>query len=335
MTRVVSYNILAGGYSLRDKGAKRTKQISAILRSAQPELVGIVEATHPQLLQHPLVVEELAEALEMQLIMGGHIAHVTDYQVALLTRLPVVYTKIHPRPGLLNKPLLEVCVEERDGQELTVFVTHLHAAFYKGWAGNGLRQREVEEILRITAPLRKEGKPHLIIGDFNSLAPGDPFKASSLLRYLVGLDKTWQQLPMLDGNPSLNFVVPPKLRFLRPLLRVIPDNALLCTLFDAMAALYAPRGSIRKLLDANYVDCFRHTDPQARGFTCPAAAPAGRIDFIFADPHLAQRLETCCEIREGDGVTGNQASDHLAVAAEFGLKIGETLVTMQRDVVFQ
>ncbi|TMC18526.1 MAG: hypothetical protein E6J34_16970 [Chloroflexi bacterium] len=335
MTRIVSYNILAGGYSLRENGAKRTKQISAIIRSAQPELVGIVEATHPQLLHQPRVVEEVAEELDMQLIMGGPIAHASDYQMALLTRLPIVYTKIHPRPGLLNKPLLEVCVEESDGQQLTVFVTHLYAAFYKGWAGNELRQREVEEILRITAPLREQRKPHLIMGDFNSLAPGDPFKASFLLRYLVGMDKKRQQLPVFDGNPCLNFVVPPKLRFLTPLLRIIPDNALLCTLFDAMATLYAPRGSIRKLLDANYVDCFRHMDPQSWGFTCPAAAPAGRIDFIFADPLLAQRLEGCYEIREGDGVAGNQASDHLAVAAEFGLKIGKTPVTEQRDVVFQ
>lgn len=337
MTRIVSYNILAGGYSPQENGIKRTKQISAIIRSAQPELVGIVEATHPQLRQESQVVEEIAKELNMQLIMGGPIAHTGDYQTALLTSLPIVYTKIHPRPGLLNRPLLEVCVEERNGQQLTVFVTHLHAAFYKGWAGNGLREREVEEILRITAPLREQRKPHLIMGDFNSLAPGDSFKASHLLRYLVDLDKKRQQLQLRvsDGNPGLNSVVPSRLHFLSPLLRIIPDYTLLCTLFDAMAAFYAPRGSIRKLLDASYVDCFRRMNPRSWGFTCPAAAPAGRIDFIFADPLLARRLEICHEISEGDGVAGNQASDHLAVAAEFGLKIEKTPVTEERDFIFQ
>src|SRR5581483_7914752 len=171
MTRIVSYNILAGGYSLRENGARRTVQLTKMIRSVQPDVVGLVEATHPLLKEKPLVIEEIAEALDMQLIMGGEAAHSSDYQLALLTRLPVVYTKIHTRPGLLNKPLLEVCVEESNGQQLTIFVTHLNAAFYRGWAGNHLREREVREILRIMAPVREQGKPHMLMGDFNSLAP--------------------------------------------------------------------------------------------------------------------------------------------------------------------
>src|SRR5690349_14974445 len=130
MTRIVSYNILAGGYSLREDGARRTTQLTKMIRSVDPDVVGLVEATHPLLLQKPLVIEEIAEALDMQLIMGGDPAHNADYQLALLTRLPVIYTKIHTRPGILNKPLLEVCVEESNGQHLTIFVTHFHAAFY-------------------------------------------------------------------------------------------------------------------------------------------------------------------------------------------------------------
>jgi endonuclease/exonuclease/phosphatase family metal-dependent hydrolase len=323
MTRIVSYNILAGGYNLRENCTKRVHQLTAIIRSANPDVVGLVEATHPLLMQKPLVIEELAEALDMQLVMGGPAAHSTDYQTALLTRLPVIYSRIHVHPGVLNKPLLEVCVEESDGQQLTIFVTHLSAAFYKGWAGSHLRNRESEEILRITAPLREQGKPHLIMGDFNSLAPDDPFKASHLIRYVVGLDQSRPEkaIAMQDGNPYLEFVVPPRLRFLNPLLRTIPRSRILCSLFDAAATFYAPRGCIRKLLDAGYVDSFRYVNPRTWGFTCPAAAPAGRIDFIFASPPLAQRLEACYEITQGEGVSGSQASDHLAVAAEFGVKV--------------
>jgi endonuclease/exonuclease/phosphatase family metal-dependent hydrolase len=324
MTRIVSYNILAGGYSLRENGARRTAQLTKMIRSVDPDVVGLVEATHPLLLQKPLVIEEIAEALNMQLIMGGDPAHNSDYQLALLTRLPVVYTKIHPRPGVLNKPLLEVCVEESNGQQLTIFVTHFHAAFYRGWAGNHLREREAREILRIMAPLREEGRPHMLMGDFNSLAPGDAFKASFLVRYVVGLDRNKQGSKMTDGHPHLDFVVPPKLRFLKPLLRTIPRSQLLCSLFDAAATFYAPRGCIRILQEAGYIDSFRRAHPNEWGFSCPAAAPAGRIDYIFSSPDLIERLEQCDIMTAGEGVQGSEASDHLPITAEFGLRVQNT-----------
>ncbi|HLI90938.1 MAG TPA: endonuclease/exonuclease/phosphatase family protein [Ktedonobacteraceae bacterium] len=320
MTRIVSYNILAGGYSLRQNGERRSPQLTHIIRSAQPDIVGVVEATHEQMKQRPLVIEEIAEALDMQLIKGGHVDRPNDYPSALLTRLPVVYSRVHARPGVLERPLLEVCVEESDGQQLTVFVVHLSAAFSQGWAGDHLRQREVREILRITAPLREEGRPHVLIGDFNSLAPGDPFKASALLRYIVHLDAT-KRLRLPDGHPHLNFVVPPRLRFLNPLLRAIPRSKLLSMLFDAAAYCYAPRGTIRLLRAAGYIDCYRRMHPHSPGFTCPAGAPAGRIDYIFASPTLAARLASCSEITESEGLPGSDASDHLPVMAEFGTAV--------------
>ena len=322
MTRITSYNILAGGYNLHEKSGRRVHQLVKIIRSTQPDVVGVVEATNPRVTQKPLVIEELAEQLGMQLVMGGDATHSTDYQLALLTRLPVVHTKIHKRPGLFTRPLLEVCVEESNGQHLTVFVTHLSAAFSKGWAGHAIRVREVREILYITAPLREQGVPHVLLGDFNSLAPGDPFKASFLLRYVVEQDSKKQNWSLADGHPHLNSVVPPRLRFLTLLLHIIPRSMLLSSLFDAVAWFYAPRGSIALLLKAGYIDCYRHIHPRARGFTCPASAPAGRIDYIFASPSLAKHLETCYVVTKGeDMLPGADASDHLAIAAEFGVRV--------------
>jgi endonuclease/exonuclease/phosphatase family metal-dependent hydrolase len=302
-----------------------------MIQSAQPDIVGVVEAIHPYMKQRPTVLEEMAEALEMQVVTGGDPARCKDYQLALLTRLPIVSTKIHERPGLLARPLLEVCVEEENGEHLTVCVTHLSAAFNRGRGGGGVRLREVAEILRITAPLRAEGKPHLIMGDFNSLAPGDTFKASSLLRYIVQLDKT-KGLPT-DGHPNFNAVVPPQLRFLRPVLKTVADSDLLCALFDLAAALYAPRAAIREL-KRFYVDSYRHLHPYELGFTCPAAAPAGRIDYIFTSQLLADRLVDCDVIRIGeDGVTGDQASDHLPVTAGFALRVSPEVPVMIPDTV--
>jgi exonuclease III len=120
--------------------------------------------------------------------------------------------------------------------------------------------------------------------------------------------------------------VPKPLRFLNPLLRVIPRSKTLSALFDEAGSLYAPRGSISMLRKAGYVDCFRHLNANAQGFTCPASAPAGRIDYIFASPELVERLSGCSVVAEGNGLRGDEASDHLPVVAEFGESVGEEAV---------
>ncbi len=319
MTTIVSYNMLAGGYNLRDNGTRRTAQLAAIIRSAHPDIVGLVEATHPLMQEKPLVIEELASTLGMQLVMNASSAP-TGYQLALLTRLPVIRAQTHSHPSL-HRPLLEVCLEEKNGQQFTVFVTHLSAAFNKGRGGGSIRKREVQEILRILAPARAQSIPHVLMGDFNSLAPGDSFQASALVSYVLGIENEERYPNNMDGHPHLNGVVPPKLRFLNPMLRLIPRSQFLSKLFNTAASLYAPRACIRFLYEAGYVDCYRRIHPDARGFTCPAASPAGRIDFIFASPEMATSLETCYVLTDGEGIVGSAASDHLAIAGEFGLSV--------------
>src|SRR5579883_1477230 len=331
MTHIVSYNILAGGYTLQKKGARRTEQLTKIIRSAQPDVVGLVEAIHPQVTQRPWVAEEVAENLGMQLIKGGTPARPQDYQLALLTRLPVLSTQIHARPGKLLRPLLEVCVEQENGQPLTVFVAHLSAAFNQGRGGGHIRMREVREILSIMAPLREQGRPHVLMGDFNSLAPGESFTASELLRYVVQLDNRRAEKKLYDGNPYLDSVVPRPLRFLIPLLKLVAVSKKLGTFFEAAAYYYAPRGCIRLLYEAGYVDSYRRKHPGDGGYTCPAEMPAGRIDYIFADPTLSSQLLSCEVITEADGVSGKQASDHLALHAEFGDPVKRLLPEFEED----
>ena len=264
MTRILSYNILVGA-------TRRVNQLTSMLCPAQADIIGLVEANDPH------VVDTLAERLGMEAVMSARGQHSQDWQVALLTRLPIIYSKTHTHAGLLGKPVLEVCVEEENGRELTVFVTHLSAAFSKRRAGDNIRRREVQEVLHIMA--HKQGTPHVLLGDFNSLAPGDMFQASNLLRYLVNIDKYYRKSPAsVEGHPYLNFVVPPALRIFNPLLRIIPRIKLLTSMFDCVASVYAPRGTISLLRGAGYVDCFRRANPGVSGFTCPAAAPAGRID---------------------------------------------------------
>ena len=300
---ILSYNILYGGRG-------RVNQLTKMIKSVQPDVVGLIEAADSR------VVDELADRLEMHYVANPAGEYPQDQRLAVISRLPIVYSELHERPGILHEPLLEVGVEEAGRAQFTVFITHLWAAFNQGWAGNHIQQREVQEILRIAAT--RQGTPHLVIGDFNTLAPGDAFKGSRLLRHMVNLDAQRKQYrTAMQGHPYLNYVVPPRLRIFNPLLQVIPRNRLLSALFDVAASWYAPRGSINLLLKAGYVDCFRRMNPGVRGFTCPTDTPAGRIDFIFASPELAARLTGSNIITTGEGLPGEQASDHFPICAEF------------------
>jgi endonuclease/exonuclease/phosphatase family metal-dependent hydrolase len=306
MTRILSYNILAGATS-------RVKQLGEMLQATDADVIGMVEALNPH------VIQELAQQLEMHYTMSGDSQHTRDWEVALLSRLPIVHTEVYKHLTPTMRPVLEVTVEEPDGRQITLFVTHLSADFNQKGSGDGTRRREMQALLRVMAP--KQGMPHLAMGDFNALAPGDPFVASALLRYIVNMDRWHKQNPALHfGHPHLDFVVPPSLRFLNPLLRLVPYSALLSRWFDVAARVYAPRGTISLVRSAGYVDCFRAINPSEAGFTCPAASPAGRIDFIFASPELAGSLADCFIPTSGGDVEAKEASDHLPVVADFGVK---------------
>ena len=304
MTRILSYNILIGG-------THRIEQLSRIIRSSRSDVVGLVEAIDEQ------VVKELAEHLGMQYRLSGRASNKEGWQGAVLSRLPILDMKIHTNACITKQPLLEVCVEEIDGQPLTVFVTHLTADFGKVWAANKARRREIQELLRIMKSCR--GTKHVLMGDFNSLAPGERLKGSAFIRYVAAPDFYHQLKPdPTIQAPDLDFVMPPALRFMKPLLKLVPKSKLFSTMLDAVDACYAPRGGIDLLSQSRYVDCFRSLYPDTKGYTWPAPIPAGRVDFIFASPELAQQLTAAGVIVEGEGIAASQASDHLPIFAEFG-----------------
>lgn len=291
MLRILSYNILVGG-------TRRLDQLTKIICAKQPDLVGLVEATDPQ------VVEELATRLGMHFSLTGRAQSKGDWQLAVLSRFPILLTKVHPSPIFQTRQhLLEVCVEEPDGTQLSIFVVHLTANFLQRVESNRARRQQVEEILRIMAA--HEGKPHLLMGDFNSIVPGENVKGSNMLRYFIR---------------ERYHVYRPASTFWRTLVetmfQIIVRSTLLSALVDMLSPVYA-KGGIDLLLRAGYIDCFRRIHPRSPGFTFSSSIPAGRIDFIFASPELAQRLLASDVVTEGEGVHGSEASDHLPVYAEF------------------
>jgi endonuclease/exonuclease/phosphatase family metal-dependent hydrolase len=296
MTRILSYNILIGG-------TRRVDQLTAVIRSADPDVVGLAEATDPK------VIEELASRLGMQFRLSGYGKGARDWHLAVLSRLPILHTHVHTRPAFDRKYLLEVQVEEADGSPLTVFVIHQRSEFQRGQESNRIRRAEIQETLNIMSAY--QGQPHLVMGDFNSLAPGDSLQASRLLRSTVRRQQTGQR----PGGKTRSWKKLSR-RLVRQAVGVIVNNGVGSFIVDKVAPIYA-RGGIDLLLKAGYIDCFRQAHPDALGFTCPAIVPSGRIDFIFASPELGARLSASAALSAVPGIQVHEASDHLAVCADF------------------
>jgi endonuclease/exonuclease/phosphatase family metal-dependent hydrolase len=289
--RVLSYNILLGG-------TPRIDALDKMIRSAQPDIVGLVEATNAD------VVEELAKRSGMHFTLSGRGTRFNDWNVALLSRLPILETIVHTHRDIFTRQhVLEVRLESGTGQPLTVFVIHLTASMYRGNWSNIKRRIEVQKLLEFMA--LRQGTPHLVMGDFNSLAPGDTFEATTILRYILRQRSAKRRPRRLRGRIALMLV--------KALLSGPPGTWLL----DRAGYRYA-KGGIDLILQAGYVDSFRQLHPEQLGFTYPASIPATRIDYIFVSPELASSLQHCEVVTAGEGVQGKDASDHLPILAEFG-----------------
>ncbi len=300
MTRILSYNIQTGGMH-------RTGKLATIIDATSADIIGLTEATNPQ------VAEELAQKLGMHLRLSGQAKHHKDWHVGLLSRLPIKDVQAHIRPDILTKEhLLEVTIEENNGSLLTVFIVHLTADFYKGTESNRIRRAEVQEILSIMSA--RQGTPHLLMGDFNAITPSESLKTSALLSYVFNPEQEYiKQYTNAIGQAELDLVTRSSIR----ILKAIPGNTLLSAITDSTSLLYAPRAGLELLHRACYVDCYRRLNLRNPGYTYPASSPAGRIDFIFASPELASRLVKSHVVVKAAGVPGYEASDHLPVFAEF------------------
>ena len=82
MTRILSYNILVGG-------TRRVEQLTTVIRAADPDVVGLAEATDPK------VVEELASRLGMQFRLSGYGKGARDWTCCPESPAYSPYTRAH------------------------------------------------------------------------------------------------------------------------------------------------------------------------------------------------------------------------------------------------
>ncbi|HVB52649.1 MAG TPA: endonuclease/exonuclease/phosphatase family protein [Candidatus Acidoferrales bacterium] len=326
--RVATYNILLGG-------GGRWTEITQLLQAIDADVIALQEA------EDRGAVERLGEQLGYQVIFG--MAPTPRHQ-AVLSRLPISSWTNHRDPTIFLRNSLEIWLELPSGSRLSqlyLHTVHLTAAFHRRGRAEPERVRELAAVLGHAAAHPEAA--HLVLGDFNAVAPGDRVRATEFFAQI----NQWRRSGVLQEAGALG-PVPPGLAHLRwwqdaesgaanveelpeavrsglprlpwlvhPLLEVLPRN----DATDAVLGALLPRAAVRSLLRAGYADCLRTLHPRAGAFTCPSYQPAVRIDYIFATKALAQRL-TRCEVvgRSGELASlARQASDHFPMMAEFRL----------------
>jgi endonuclease/exonuclease/phosphatase family metal-dependent hydrolase len=196
--RILSYNIERGGVG-------RERALAAVIEQESPDIAVLQEATRPD------VVARIAERSGMATVgaMRGR-------SLAFISRVPVAEYQWY-RPRWSQHAFLEIVPSDGD---LRIFGVHL-SAVHAAWT----EARRVRELRSLLAAIRRhDASHHLLVGDFNTLAPDerlDPLKLPWRLRALIWLSGgrvRWQTIAIVlgagyadafralhDGDPGYTF----------------------------------------------------------------------------------------------------------------------------------
>jgi endonuclease/exonuclease/phosphatase family metal-dependent hydrolase len=155
----VSFNLLS--YNVRFGGAGREQLLARAVAGAAPDLVVLQEATDTR------VVERVAAEAGFE-----HWAAHPGYSLAYLSRVPIQRHEWH-RPRGSKRHFIEL---EPEGLGLTVYGVHL-SAVHSRWTERR-RARELRALLAWVGARADDF--HVVVGDFNTLAPGEVLDARRL-----------------------------------------------------------------------------------------------------------------------------------------------------------
>lgn len=148
-------------YNIRFGGAGREDQLASVIRQSEPDIVILQEATKPH------VVESLAHATGMN-FWGARPGH----SLGFLSRVEITHHEWHPIRGS-RRTFLEIVPA---GTEVRIFGLHL-SAIHSNWT----ERRRVRELRALLARIKQHEKGlHVLLGDFNTLAPGELLETRSL-----------------------------------------------------------------------------------------------------------------------------------------------------------
>ena len=160
--RLLSYNIRFGGVGREDA-------IAEAIKSVAPDLVVFQEATHPH------VISRIASTTGYPFWAARE-----RHSIGYLSRQEIAYHEWHYPAGARHSFLELVPLA---GKESRVFGLHLSARFSK-W-DERRRAREIRSLL--DGIKRHQDGFHILVGDYNTLAPGEELELEKLPAWIRGL----------------------------------------------------------------------------------------------------------------------------------------------------
>ncbi len=161
IVKLLSYNIRFGGRG-------REAELAEVIRTVAPDIVVFQEAIDPD------VIERLATAAALPIWAARR-----KHSIGYISRLNVAHHEWHYPAGAKHS-FLEIVLE---GSETRIFGLHLSAMFSK-WSERR-RAREIRSLLKGIE--RYQEGFHVLVGDFNTLAPGEILDVRRMPRWIRAL----------------------------------------------------------------------------------------------------------------------------------------------------
>lgn len=161
IVKLLSYNIRFGGRG-------REKDLAEVIRSVSPDIVVFQEATDPGL------INRLATATNLPLWAARR-----EHSIGYISRLEIAHHEWHYPAGAKHS-FLEIVLT---GSDTRIFGLHLSSTFSK-WSERR-RVREIQALLK-SIERYQEGF-HVLVGDFNTLAPGEILDVRRMPAWIRGL----------------------------------------------------------------------------------------------------------------------------------------------------
>lgn len=161
IVKLLSYNIRFGG-------RRRERELAEVIRAVAPDLVVFQEAIDPE------VISRLAVATDLPFWAARR-----EHSIGYISGLEITHHEWHYPAGAKHS-FLEIVLA---GSETRIFGLHLTSMFSK-WSERR-RVREIRSLLKSIE--RHEEGFHVLVGDFNTLAPGEILDVRRMPAWIRGL----------------------------------------------------------------------------------------------------------------------------------------------------
>lgn len=161
IVKLLSYNIRFGGRG-------RETQLAQVIRDVAPDLVVFQEAIDTR------VISRLAQETDLSIWAAR-----PEHSIGYISRLEIAHHEWHYPAGAKHS-FLEIVLQ---GSEARIFGLHLSSTFSK-WSERR-RVREIQALLK-SIERHQEGF-HVLVGDFNTLAPGEILDVRRMPAWIRGL----------------------------------------------------------------------------------------------------------------------------------------------------